>query len=285
MGVVNVTPDSFSDGGLYLDSDAAVAHGLELVAAGADLLDIGGESTRPGAEPVSAVDERARVVPVIERLAAVGVPISVDTSKAEVAAAALGAGATVVNDVTAGRGDPQMLDVAAAAGAGFVAMHMRGEPRTMQRDVHYADVVAEVVDFLAQRVAAARDAGIDLGSLCVDPGIGFGKHAQHNLALLGATRCVHRLVRRPGPRRDVAQGVPRCAARPGRGRGRRRVDSTRRARRRHARDRDVGDRPWRVDRAGARRRARGRWRPALGRRCARSTPKRSHEGPIVKGGL
>ena len=184
MGVVNVTPDSFSDGGLYLDSDAAVAHGLELVAAGADLLDIGGESTRPGAEPVSAVDERARVVPVIERLAAAGVPISVDTSKAEVAAAALAAGATVVNDVTAGRGDPQMLDVAAAAGAGFVAMHMRGEPRTMQRDVHYADVVAEVVDFLAQRVAAARDAGIDLGSLCVDPGIGFGKHAEHNLALL-----------------------------------------------------------------------------------------------------
>jgi dihydropteroate synthase len=184
MGIVNVTPDSFSDGGRYLDADAAVAHGEALVAAGADVIDVGGESTRPGAAPVGVDDERERILPVIARLAAdSGVPVSVDTSKAAVASAALRAGATIVNDVTAGR-DPEMFGVVAAAGAGLVLMHMRGEPRTMQAAPHYDDVVAEVGDFLVDRVAAARDAGIASDALCVDPGLGFGKTSVHNVELL-----------------------------------------------------------------------------------------------------
>ena len=153
MGIVNVTPDSFSDGGRFLDPDAAVAHGLALVAAGADVLDVGGESTRPGATPVAEHDERDRVLPVVARLAAeVAVPISIDTRKATVAAAALAAGATVVNDVAAGD-DPDMLAVVAAAGAGLVLMHMQGDPRSMQDAPTYGDVVAEVGDFLVDRVA------------------------------------------------------------------------------------------------------------------------------------
>ncbi len=185
MGVVNVTPDSFSDGGRFLDADAAIAHGLDLVAAGADLLDVGGESTRPGAEPVDATEELRRVVPIVERLAAdAGVPVSVDTMKSSVAAAALDAGASIVNDVSAGRFDPQILDVTAAAGAGFLLVHMAGEPRTMQDDPQYADVTAEVGDFLAERLDAARAAGIAKGALAVDPGIGFGKTIEHNLTLL-----------------------------------------------------------------------------------------------------
>ena len=184
MGIVNVTPDSFSDGGRYLDADAAVAHGLELVAAGADVLDVGGESTRPGADPVTDTEEQRRILPVIARLAAeVAVPVSVDTSKASVAAAALDAGAQVVNDVSAGR-DPEMFGVVASAGAGMVLMHMQGEPRTMQRAPQYDDVVVEVGDFLAARLAQACDAGIDAGALCADPGIGFGKSGAHNLTLL-----------------------------------------------------------------------------------------------------
>jgi dihydropteroate synthase len=184
MGIVNVTPDSFSDGGRFLDPDAAVAHGLALVAAGADVLDVGGESTRPGATPVAEHDERDRVLPVVARLAAeVAVPISVDTRKAAVADAALAAGATVVNDVAAGD-DPDMLAVVAAADAGLVLMHMQGDPRTMQDAPAYGDVVAEVGDFLVDRVARARAAGIADGALCVDPGFGFGKTAAHNLALL-----------------------------------------------------------------------------------------------------
>ena len=150
MGIVNVTPDSFSDGGRYFEPDAAVARGLELVAAGADLLDVGGESTRPGAEPVALDEELRRVVPVVEQLAArSAVPVSVDTTKAAVAAAALAAGARIVNDVSAGRVDPEILDVTAAAEAGFIAMHMLGEPRTMQDDPHYDDVVREVGDALS----------------------------------------------------------------------------------------------------------------------------------------
>jgi dihydropteroate synthase len=185
MGVVNVTPDSFSDGGHYLGADAAVAHGLRLVAAGADVLDVGGESTRPGAAPITVDEELARVLPVVERLARDGsAPVSIDTSKAAVAAAALGAGATVVNDVTAGLGDPAMLGVVADARAGFVAMHMRGEPRTMQHDVHYDDVVREVTEHLRERRAVAVAAGVAPDAICVDPGIGFGKLAEHNLALL-----------------------------------------------------------------------------------------------------
>jgi dihydropteroate synthase len=184
MGIVNVTPDSFSDGGRFLDPDAAVRHGLELAAAGADLLDVGGESTRPGAEPVGEDEELRRVLPVVRRLAVeAGVPVSIDTSKAAVAAAALDAGATIVNDVAAGA-DPDMLPAVATAGAGLVVMHMRGEPRTMQQDPHYDDVVMEVGDFLVDRLAAARDAGIQGASLCADPGLGFGKTAAHNLELL-----------------------------------------------------------------------------------------------------
>ncbi len=187
MGVVNVTPDSFSDGGRYLEADAAVAHGLALAASGADLLDVGGESTRPGAEPVPADEELRRVVPVVERLAhESGVPVSVDTTKSVVAAAALAAGATIVNDVSAGRLDPGILGVTASAGAGYVAMHMLGEPRTMQRDPQYVDVVAEVTEFLVERLDVARGAGISAGALAVDPGIGFGKTVAHNLALLAA---------------------------------------------------------------------------------------------------
>jgi dihydropteroate synthase len=184
MGVVNVTPDSFSDGGLYLDPEAAIAHGRELAAAGADILDVGGESTRPGADPVDAAEELRRVVPVIQGLADAGCEISVDTAKAGVAAAALDAGATIVNDVTALRGDPEMAALCAERGATVVLMHMLGEPRTMQDDPRYDDVVAEVEDFLAARLAAAVDAGIAEGDVWLDPGIGFGKTPAHNMELL-----------------------------------------------------------------------------------------------------
>ena len=187
MGIVNVTPDSFSDGGCFLEADAAVAHGIDLADAGADVLDVGGESTRPGAAPVPADEELRRVVPVIERLsAATDVPISVDTTKATVARAALAVGASIVNDVSAGRLDPDILSVTADAGAGYVLMHMQGEPRTMQADPRYEDVVAEVGDFLAERVDTARAAGIEHGALAADPGIGFGKTVDHNLRLLAA---------------------------------------------------------------------------------------------------
>jgi dihydropteroate synthase len=186
MGVVNVTPDSFSDGGRYLDPARAVEHGLELEREGADLLDVGGESTRPGADPVPADEERRRVVPVIEGLRAAGcaLPISIDTAKAGVAAAALDAGASLVNDVTALRGDPEMAPLVAERRAEVCLMHMRGEPRTMQDDPAYDDVVAEVTAFLAARIEAARAAGVEPGRITIDPGIGFGKTAAHNLQIL-----------------------------------------------------------------------------------------------------
>lgn len=184
MGVLNVTPDSFSDGGKFQELEVAVEHGRRLARDGAHIIDVGGESTRPGAEPVSVVEELERVIPVVEGLADLGVPLSVDTSKAPVAAAALGAGATWVNDVTAGRHDPDILGVVGAAGAGYVAMHMQGEPRTMQRAPSYGNVVAEVGDFLAERVQRAEDAGIAADRILVDPGIGFGKTLEHNLSLL-----------------------------------------------------------------------------------------------------
>ncbi len=184
MGVVNVTPDSFSDGGLYLDPEAAIAHGRELAAAGAEILDVGGESTRPGAEAVSAEEELARVVPVVEGLAELDAEVSVDTSKARVAAAALEAGAAIVNDVTALRGDPEMAGLCAERGATVVLMHMLGDPRTMQDDPRYDDVVAEVEAFLAERLEAAVAAGIAEERVWLDPGIGFGKTAAHNLELL-----------------------------------------------------------------------------------------------------
>jgi len=184
MGVVNVTPDSFSDGGLYLDPEAAIAHGRELAAAGAEILDVGGESTRPGADPVDAEEERRRVVPVIRGLSDAGCEISVDTSKASVAAAALDAGATIVNDVTALRGDPGMATLCAERGATVVLMHMLGEPRTMQDDPRYDDVVAEVKRFLGERLDFAVAAGIAAEDVWLDPGIGFGKTAAHNMELL-----------------------------------------------------------------------------------------------------
>jgi dihydropteroate synthase len=186
MGIVNVTPDSFSDGGRYLDTAAAIAHGVELAAQGADILDIGGESTRPGAEPVAEADELARVLPVIAGLRERGVEaqLSVDTAKAPVAAAALAAGATFVNDVTALRGDPAMAEVVAASGAQCCLMHMAGTPRTMQDDPRYGDVVDEVAAFLEERLAAAVAAGIAEERVLLDPGIGFGKTVEHNLELL-----------------------------------------------------------------------------------------------------
>jgi dihydropteroate synthase len=188
MGIVNVTPDSFSDGGLYLETDRAIEHGRELVSAGADVLDIGGESTRPGAEPVTADEELSRVLPVIEGLVGTA-PVSIDTSKAEVAAAAIGAGATFVNDVTAFRADPGMAAVCAGAGPGVevILMHMLGTPRTMQQDPRYDDVVSDVLAFLLERVDAAAGAGVDRDRIWIDPGIGFGKTLEHNLALLRET--------------------------------------------------------------------------------------------------
>ena len=186
MGVVNVTPDSFSDGGLYLDTAAAVAHGILLEREGASILDVGGESTRPGAEPVTAEQELLRVLGVIEGLGSqrVQAQLSIDTSKSRVAAAALDAGATLVNDVTALRGDPEMAGVVADRAADCCLMHMLGSPRTMQDDPQYDDVVSDVKAFLEERMAFAIAAGIDERRILLDPGIGFGKTLEHNLTLL-----------------------------------------------------------------------------------------------------
>jgi dihydropteroate synthase len=185
MGVVNVTPDSFSDGGAYLDPEAAVAHGLELEEQGAAILDIGGESTRPGAPPVALDEELRRVLPVLERLGGAAAKLSVDTSKAHVAQRALQAGATFVNDVTALRGDPAMASVVAAHGVDCCLMHMLGDPRTMQEDPRYGDVVDEVKAFLEERLQFAVAQGIAEERIVLDPGIGFGKTVGHNLELLG----------------------------------------------------------------------------------------------------
>jgi dihydropteroate synthase len=184
MGVVNVTPDSFSDGGRFLDPDTAIAHALRLIAEGADMLDIGGESTRPGAEPVSEAEEAARVLPVIEAVRAQSdIPISIDTLKPSVARAAAAAGATMWNDITA-LGEPESLETAAALGCQVALMHMQGTPRTMQVRPHYEDVVGEVSGFLAQRAEAAMAAGVRREAIWLDPGIGFGKTLAHNLELL-----------------------------------------------------------------------------------------------------
>ena len=187
MGVLNVTPDSFSDGGLFADTETAVAQGARLADEGADIVDVGGESTRPGAQPVDPEEERRRVIPVIEglRRARPDAVLSVDTRRADVARAALDAGAHLVNDIGAAR-DPAMLPLVAERDAGLVLMHMRGEPRTMQDHPHYDDVVAEVHTYLRERVEAAVFAGIATERLAVDPGIGFGKDLGHNLALLRA---------------------------------------------------------------------------------------------------
>jgi dihydropteroate synthase len=185
MGVVNVTPDSFSDGGQFLDADAAVEHGLRLTAEGADILDVGGESTRPGADPVSEDEELGRVVPVIERLASDGrARLSIDTTKVAVARAALDAGASLVNDVSAFRFDPGMAALVAETGVGCCLMHMLGKPRTMQEAPRYDDVVSEVKAFLEERLAFAVSEGVDEERVWLDPGIGFGKTVEHNLELL-----------------------------------------------------------------------------------------------------
>lgn len=186
MGIVNVTPDSFSDGGKLVTSADALSHGLRLIADGADILDVGGESTRPGADPVSVDEELSRVLPVVAGLreaAPTEVAVSVDTRRPEVARAAVRAGAAIVNDVSAAA-DPAMFEVVRATGAGLVMMHMLGEPKTMQDDPRYDDVVTEVRGFLAARVGAAVAVGVGRDHLCVDPGIGFGKNLDHNLSLL-----------------------------------------------------------------------------------------------------
>ena len=184
MGILNVTPDSFSDGGEFFDPAAAVAHAQRMVAEGADMLDLGAESTRPGSDAVAPDEQIARLQEVLPQVCRLGVAVSIDTTWAAVARWALDAGATVVNDVSAGRQDPAILTLAAERGAPLILMHMLGEPKTMQADPHYDDVVAEVRDFLAERLAAAEAAGVDPRKCIVDPGIGFGKRLEHNLTLL-----------------------------------------------------------------------------------------------------
>lgn len=185
MGIVNVTPDSFSDGGRFFDPDAAIAHGLRLAAEGADILDVGGESTRPGAEPVDASEELRRVLPVVTALyRQTSVPVSIDTSKAAVARAAIEAGAEIINDVRAFADNPDLLALAAESGCGVCAMHLRGTPQTMQQSPAYADVLQEVLDYLRGRRDALMAAGVEQSRIALDPGIGFGKTAEHNLTLL-----------------------------------------------------------------------------------------------------
>ncbi|HBJ38813.1 MAG TPA: dihydropteroate synthase [Planctomycetaceae bacterium] len=189
MGILNVTPDSFSDGGQHASTANAIAAAIEMVGHGADIIDIGGESTRPYSTPVSAEQELQRVIPVIEQLAGkIAVPISIDTSKSVVARAAIAAGAEIINDVTGLEGDPDMAQVAAETGVGVCAMHMRGNPQTMQDNPQYDDVVAEIDDYLRQRLDWCIDQGIQADRICLDPGIGFGKTHAHNLELLRATR-------------------------------------------------------------------------------------------------
>jgi dihydropteroate synthase len=185
IGVLNVTPDSFSDGGEFFAAEKAIEHGLRMAADGADIVDVGGESTRPGAEPIAADEELRRVIPVIEKLRTkIDVPISIDTSKTEVALAAIQAGASIVNDVTGGRGDEGMLPLIAEAKSALIIMHMQGTPRTMQKQPRYDEVVSEVADFFRQQYACAIGCNIDPMAIAFDPGIGFGKTLDHNLELL-----------------------------------------------------------------------------------------------------
>src|SRR5882724_13156630 len=186
MGVLNVTPDSFSDGGKFFTVEKAVDHGLKMAAEGAQIIDAGGESTQPGAEFVAVEEELRRVIPVVERLRAkIDIVISIDTSKAQVARAAIEAGASIVNDVTGGQGDEGMLRLIAETNSAFIIMHMQETPRTMQIQPRYADVISEVADFFRQQYARALECGIDPMAIAFDPGIGFGKTLEHNLELLG----------------------------------------------------------------------------------------------------
>ena len=198
MGILNVTPDSFSDGGDHNGVEAAVEHGRQLAEDGADVIDIGGESTRPGSAPVSLDEELQRTIPVIQRLAdSVVVPLSIDTTKAEVARQALDAGAQIVNDISGGTFDQQMLTVCAEADAGICLMHIQGTPQTMQDDPQYEDVRADVHKFLSARIAAAIAAGNEIERICLDPGIGFGKTAEHNLTLMQSVGWFHEEFQRP----------------------------------------------------------------------------------------
>ena len=219
MGVVNVTPDSFSDGGQWYGADAAIAHGLELAAQGADIVDVGGESTRPGAQRISAEEELRRIGPVVTELVQAGVPTSIDTMRAPVAEFALNAGAHLVNDVSGGLADPDMPRLVAAAGVSYVVMHWRGHSRDMYSRAVYADVVGEVRDELARRVDAVVHAGVDPGCIVVDPGLGFGKRPEHNWPLLTHLEQVGTFAGEdlPGPGRSVEETFPRQpAGRPGR---------------------------------------------------------------------
>ncbi len=194
VGIVNVTPDSFSDGGQFFDPQRAIDHALQLVADGADLLDIGGESTRPGSEPVDRDEERRRIEPVVAAICRqVEIPVSIDTSKAYVARLAIDAGAEIINDVTGLQGDADMAGLALATGVGVCVMHMQGTPRTMQDDPQYADVVRDVMDYLQQRRQHLIQLGIEPRRLCLDPGIGFGKSLAHNLTLLASCHQLHAL--------------------------------------------------------------------------------------------
>ena len=192
MGILNVTPDSFSDSGKFFTVEKAVEHGLRIVREGAQIVDVGGESTRPGAEPVAAEEELRRVIPVIEKLRAkIDTVISIDTSKAQVARAAIQAGASIVNDVTGGRGDVEIMPLVAETKSAFIIMHMQGNPRTMQMEPRYVDVVSEVADFFRQQYARALEYGINPMAIAFDPGIGFGKTLQHNLELLARLDELH----------------------------------------------------------------------------------------------
>lgn len=193
MGVLNVTPDSFSDGGRWLDPDAAIQHGLAMARQGADIVDVGGESTRPGATRVDAAEEQRRVLPVVTALVAAGVPVSIDTMRAVTAETAISAGAVLVNDVSGGLADPDLPKLVAAAGVGYVVMHWRGHSERMQQQADYADVVTEVVDELAQRVDDVTAAGVHPERLVIDPGIGFAKQPVHNWTLLAHIEALHRL--------------------------------------------------------------------------------------------
>lgn len=198
MGILNVTPDSFSDGGMFNTIDAAVKRAIEMAEDGADMIDIGGESTRPGAEPVSLNEELSRTIPVIRKLAAqLKIPISIDTTKAEVARQALDAGAEIVNDISGLTFDKEMLEVCHVADAGICVMHIQGTPQTMQQDPHYRNVVTEVIEFLQQQVDRCLMAGIPAERMCVDPGIGFGKTADHNLQLMSAVPEIQTALQRP----------------------------------------------------------------------------------------
>lgn len=193
MGVVNVTPDSFSDGGDFLDPQAAIDHGRKLVDDGAHILDIGGESTRPGSKPITLDEECARILPVIDGLSDLGVPISVDTRHADVMRRAIDAGATIVNDVTALTGDPESVSVCAEAGVDVVLMHMQGTPENMQDNPTYDDAALDIVDYMRERLGALNAAGIGNDKICIDPGIGFGKTLDHNLRILSAVDAFHEL--------------------------------------------------------------------------------------------